>query len=62
MERVLLENGIKDVTKAFAIIDKFKKTDRDQFFLDLEELGMPKTSAAFSETSKIRFLGSLSSG
>lgn len=42
MERVLLENGIKDVTKAFAIIDKFKKTDRDQFFLDLEELGMPK--------------------
>jgi histidyl-tRNA synthetase len=42
MERILKENGIKDDTKAFSIIDKFKRTDRDQFLLDLEELGMSK--------------------
>jgi histidyl-tRNA synthetase len=42
MEYILRENGIKDIAKAFTIIDKFKKTPSDQFSLDIEELGMPK--------------------
>ncbi len=40
MERILRENGINDFQKAFPLIDKFKKTDRDQFERDLSQLGM----------------------
>lgn len=40
MERVLRENGINDIQSGFAVIDKFKKTEREQFERDLSALGM----------------------